>query len=196
MPYWVPYEAGVQFARSRQSWIAEHRESRDASLKHGQEIGKSHRLYFEASPVAAKVTSRVSESVVRITHPVACTVADSSVQGAAEKASIRALRSQAEALLPGRLRELADEFDFEYNSVQVKQLTGRWGSCDSHQNIVLNLFLMKLPWTLIDYVLLHELTHTNILRHGPDFWEAMRRVLPDVQVRRKAMKQHRPTVGL
>jgi hypothetical protein len=195
MPYWVPYEAGVQFARSRQEWIAEHTQNRADNLSHGQTIGKSHRLYFEASPVAAKVSSRVSESIVRVTHPVACAVSDTAVQTVAQQASIRALRQQAEELLPGRLQQLAEIHGFEYRSVQVKQLTGRWGSCDSQRNIVLNLFLMKLPWTLIDYVLLHELTHTNILRHGPDFWSAMRRVLPDVQVRRKAIKQHRPTVS-
>lgn len=196
MPYWVPYEAGLQFARSRQAWISQHLQTQQPGhLQHGQTIGKSHRLFFEASPVTAKVTSRVSDSVVRITHPVACTVQDNTVQTVAEKASIRALRQQAESTLPGRLRQLAQQHGFDYRSVQVKQLTGRWGSCDAQKNIILNLFLMELPWTLVDYVLLHELTHTNILRHGPDFWVAMRQVLPDVQVRRKAIKAYRPVVG-
>ncbi len=187
MPHWVPYEAGAQFARSRQAWIAEHKEARSASLTHGQTIGKTHRLYFEASPVVSKVSSRVTDDIVRVTYPASYDIAHTAVQTAAEKASVRALRTEAEDVLPGRLRQLADIHGFDYRSVQVKQLTGRWGSCDSHQNIVLNLFLMKLPWTLIDYVLLHELTHTNILRHGPDFWLAMKQVLPDVQVRRKAI---------
>lgn len=195
MPYWTPYEAGVRFVHSKQEWIAQHQQHSIAALAHGQLIGKSHRLYFEASPVAQKVTSRVSDTVVRVTHPVACAVSDSAVQTVAEKASIRALRAQAEQLLPGRLRELANLHGFEYRSIQIKQLTGRWGSCDSQRNIVLNLYLMQVPWTLIDYVLLHELTHTNILRHGPDFWSAMRHVLPDVQVRRKAIKAYQPIVS-
>jgi predicted metal-dependent hydrolase len=195
LPYWVPYTAGVRFAMSKQDWINGLRVDSTPGLSHGQAIGKSHRLIFEASPVATKVTSRVDERIVRVTLPVACMVNDPTVQQAAEKASIRALRSQAEELLPGRLHELASHFGFDYTSVQVKQLTGRWGSCDSQRNIVLNLFLMQLPWTLIDYVLLHELTHTNILRHGPDFWSAMKRVLPDVQVRRKAIKTYRPVVS-
>lgn len=194
LPFWVPYEAGVTFAKSKQNWIAEHQQNNTASLIHGQVIGKSHRLYFEASPVATKVSSRVDDAIIRVTHPVACAITDSSVQRAAEKASIRALRAQAEQLLPGRLRELASLHGFSYRSVQVKQLTGRWGSCDSERNIVFNLFLMQVPWPLIDYVILHELTHTNILRHGSDFWSAMKQVLPDTQVRRKAIKAYRPIV--
>jgi predicted metal-dependent hydrolase len=195
MPFWLPYEAGVQFARSRQEWISQHQQDSGQPLAHGQIIGMSHRLVFEASPVAQKITSRVDSTVVRVTHPSFQSYNDQAVQAVAEKASIRALRSQAEALLPDRLRLLASNHGFDYRSVQVKQLTGRWGSCDSKQNIVLNLYLMQLPWTLIDYVLLHELTHTIILRHGPDFWSAMRHILPDTQVRRKAIKAYRPIVG-
>jgi predicted metal-dependent hydrolase len=195
LPYWLPYEAGVKFAKSKQDWIAEHQQNTGASLINGQIIGKSHRLLFEASPVAQKVTSRVDDTIIRITHPVACAITDSVVQVSAEKASIRALRTQAEQLLPGRLRELASLHGFDYHSVQVKQLTGRWGSCDSNRNIIFNLYLMQVPWPLIDYVILHELTHTNILRHGPDFWAAMKQVLPDAQVRRKAIKAYRPIVG-
>lgn len=195
LPYWLPYEAGVRFAKSKQDWISEHQPDSGIGLSHGQVIGKSHRLYFEASPVVQKVTSRVDNDIIRITHPVACTITDSVVQVAAEKASIRALRTQAEQLLPDRLRQLAELHGFNYRSVQIKQMTGRWGSCDSERNIVLNLYLMQVPWTLVDYVLLHELTHTNILRHGSDFWSAMKQVLPDAQVRRKAMKAYRPVVA-
>lgn len=196
IPFWIPYAAGITFAQSRQDWIVQHRQERDTNLAHGQSIGKSHRLLFEASPVATKVTSRVSHNIIRVTHPVACKVADTSVQSVAEKASIRALRNQAEELLPNRVTTLAADHGFSYRSLRIKQLTGRWGSCDSNQNIVFNLYLMQLPWDLIDYVIFHELTHTNVLRHGPDFWAAMQRVLPDTQIRRKSMKQHRPIIGI
>ena len=195
MPYWVPYQAGVNFAQSRRDWIIEHTATSSIPVAHGQLIGKMHRLVLEASPVAQKISSRVSESIVRITHPADMPPHSQAVQQAASRACIRALRMQAEELLPGRLRGLAMMHDFDFNSVQIKQLTGRWGSCDAHKNIVLNLYLMELPWTLIDYVLLHELAHTQVLRHGPDFWAAMKRVLPDTQVRRKAIKSYRPLIG-
>lgn len=195
MPYWVPYEAGLRFARSRSDWIQQQLEAHSTLLLNGQIIGKMHHLSFTvAPPEALKITSRVTHAEVRVSYPKAYQTSDPAVQAAAAKASIRALRSQAELLLPSRLKGLAMMHEFEFNSVQVKQLRGRWGSCDAQQNIVLNLFLMQLPWELIDYVLLHELTHTRILRHGPDFWAAMQQVLPDVQVRRKAMRSYRPAV--
>lgn len=195
LPYWVPYAAGVQFARSRQAWIAEQLAKLPKSLKHGQPIGKSHRIYFEASEKASKPSSRVTVSAIRVTHPFVESSAEPHIQAVAVRAATRALRLQAEAALPERLRAMAKAQGFTFRSIQVKQLRGRWGSCDQDKNIVLNLFLMQLPWELIDYVLLHELTHTRILRHGPDFWREMARHEPNVQALRKAIHEYRPAVG-
>lgn len=195
LPYWVPYAAAVQFARSRQVWLAEQLQKVPKALRHGQSIGKSHRIYFEPSETSRKPSSRVTTSAVRVTHPFDATYAEPHVQAVAIRAATRALRSQAEALLPHRLQKLADLHGFRYRSVQIKQLRGRWGSCDHQQNIVLNLFLMQLSWELIDYVLLHELTHTKIMRHGPDFWTEMQRHQPNVQSLRRAIRAHQPAVG-
>ncbi len=194
MPNWLPYDVGLAFAKSRRSWIVEHRKQRETLLIHGQPIGKTHRLVFEKTPTVIKSASRVTATTIYITHPVSIDSSGATVQALAAKASIRALRSQAEESLPGRLAGLATRYGFTYHSVQIKQLSGRWGSCDGQQNIVLNLFLMQVPWDLIDYVLLHELTHTEVMRHGPGFWSAMEKVLPDVQIRRTAMRSYRPAV--
>ena len=193
MPFWVPYEAGARFAQSRADWIESQLGTYRSLLSHGQLIGKMHHLEFSAADTA-KISSRVTPSAVRVTHPAAVQSSDPAVQAAANRASIRALRSQAELLLPNRLKGLAMMHGFTFRSVQVKQLRGRWGSCDAQSNIVLNLYLMQLPWELIDYVLIHELTHTNILRHGPDFWTAMRQVLPEVQTLRSAIRAYQPVV--
>jgi predicted metal-dependent hydrolase len=116
------------------------------------------------------------------------------VQKAAERASLKALRNQAEALLPGRLKQLADTMGFEYNSVRVKRLTGRWGSCDRNKDIVLNLFLMQLPWQLIDYVLIHELTHTKHLNHSAEFWAEMTRHEPRAKYLRRVIRRYKPVL--
>src|SRR5207245_10741873 len=116
-------------------------------------------------------------------------------QKAAKAACVRALRVQAERLLAQRLRALADLYQFEYRSASIKQLKSRWGSCDADAAIVLNLFLIQLPWHLIDYVLLHELAHTKALHHGPDFWQELERCLPHAKQLRREIKQYNPAVA-
>lgn len=195
MPHWLPYDAGAKFALSKAAWIqAQVQEQGTAPLAHGQAIGKTHHLYFRRDLSAARTTSRISGSTIRVVHPLNTDSTDEAVQKAATTASIRALRQQASNLLPQRLRSLADTHGFSYNETAIKQLRGRWGSCDADQNIVLNLFLMQLPWHLIDYVLLHELTHTKILHHGPEFWHELERHLPHAKQLRSDIRQYSPTV--
>lgn len=193
LPYWLPYKTAEQFALSRRSWIEANRVPAKAMLHHGQGIGKAHRLYFE--PLGAKVNTRIGNNLVRVQYPAMLGIAHAEVQSAAHKASIRALRKEAEALLPQRLRSLAQQSGLDYNEVSVKQLKSRWGSCDSQQNIILNLFLMQLPWRLIDYVLVHELTHTKVMAHGPQFWAELERHLPQGRTLRKEIRQYHPILA-
>lgn len=48
----------------------------------------------------------------------------------------------------------------------------RWGSCTvADRSIRLSTRLHGMPGWVTDYVLLHELTHLLVPRHGPAFWE-------------------------
>src|SRR5213075_157516 len=79
------------------------------------------------------------------------------VQAKAQKAAERALKVEAENLLPQRLKILAERHNFSYKDVKIRKLTSRWGSCSNAKNIRLSYYLIQLPWPMIDYVLLHEL---------------------------------------
>lgn len=193
IPAWAPYKAGVDFAKSRQEWILTQQHQPDL-LTTGQTIGKAHHLVMEASRTD-KITKRLLGSTVLVRHPFDLSPDDPAVQLAAREGAVKALRKQAERLLPQRLATLAEQHGFTYSEVSIKRLKGRWGSCDQDSNIVLNLFLMQLPWPLIDYVLLHELVHTRIMRHGPDFWGEMEKYIPDVKAARKQMREHQPVLN-
>ena len=195
MPYWLPYKAGEQFAITKANWIAMHRHQTPSTLQHGQSVGKAHRLYFVPSTQATRVTTRLKDNQIEVSHPPHFAANDRIVQQAARTASIRALRREAERLLPQRLQQLASQNEFSYNSVGVKQLKSRWGSCSSKQEITLNLYLMQLPWHLIDYVLLHELTHTKVMQHGAPFWRELERHIPHAKALRKEISGYHPILS-
>lgn len=196
IPYWLPYDAGARFASTKVDWIQARLKERTVTvLTDGQAIGKSHHLTFINDPAVSRITARVQGPQIRITHPDYLPFDDPEVQVIAERAAIRALRVQADRLLPQRLQSLAAIHGFSYKSSTVKRLSSRWGSCDNETNIILNIYLIQLPWELIDYVVLHELTHTRALNHGPDFWSEFEKHLPDARKLRRQIKQFRPIVG-
>jgi predicted metal-dependent hydrolase len=85
-------------------------------------------------------------------------------------------RIEAKLYLPGRIEELARQFGFKYNQVSVRNNKTNWGSCSGKNNISLNLNLMKLPDHLIDYIILHELTHTIVKNHSENFYHTLDKV--------------------
>ena len=193
IPVWVPYSSGIEFARARMSWIRSQRRQQPLGLLlQGQAIGKAHRLFFVADPTGTRVTSRIKATEIVVRHPPALSADEATVQEVANRACIRALRLQAEQLLPMRLKDLAKRHGYTYNSVAIKLLKSRWGSCDHDKNITLNLFLMQLPWDCIDYVLVHELVHTKVMQHGQPFWAEMAVQLPAVKELRRRMRSYQP----
>lgn len=192
LPTWTPYAMASNFALSKRDWIAEHRVIVQP-LREGMAIGKYHHLHFSQG-TSERISTRNTGIELRVTYPSRFTPASPEVQTAARRAAARMLKVQAEQLLPQRLASLADKHGFSFKSVSVRQLKSRWGSCNHQREIVLNLFLMQLPWDLIDYVLLHELTHTEHLNHGPGFWARFESVLPGAKQKRKALRAHKPAI--
>ncbi|HEV2402660.1 MAG TPA: SprT family zinc-dependent metalloprotease [Candidatus Saccharimonadales bacterium] len=192
MPYWAPYYVGEDFARSQRQWIQDHRRPDPNPLRQGQRIGKAHHLYFVSQDAQSKSTARIGDTEIKVHVPPGMTLEEASVQQAAQRAGVRALRQEAEALLPQRLATLSKQTGLTYKSVMVRQLKSRWGSCNSQKEITLSLFLMQLPWRLIDYVLIHELTHTKVMRHGKPFWQEIEQYLPNAKILKKEIASYHP----
>lgn len=193
IPTWAPYKAGLEFADSKRLWI-EQQMPKLNKLVDGQPIGRGHHLKLKPDVTAQSVRSRIIGNQVTVTYPSTLTSDHSSVQETANKAAIKALRNQAEQLLPKRLDALSQIHNLPFKDIRVKRLTRRWGSCDQDRRIVLNLYLIQLPWELIDYVILHELAHTRHLNHGPHFWSKLESMLPDARALKRQMHNYHPGI--
>ena len=59
----------------------------------------------------------------------------------------------------------------------------RWGSCSSTNRISFNYHLVKLSSSLIEYVVIHELSHITFENHSKDFWKLVHKHLPDYKAK-------------
>lgn len=191
MPTWAPYRLGYEFAITKTDWIISRKPVQDLLIHKGQ-VGKSHQLYFAEAPAGGKLRTRIKGQGVWVYLPPGADQSAPDVQKAAARAASKVLIEEAEQFLIPRLKALALEHGFTYRSVSVKRLRGRWGSCNHHADIVLNCFLMQLPWHLIDYVLLHELMHTEIMSHGAPFWAGLALHIDELGDKRKEIRRYQP----
>ncbi|MEE9440163.1 MAG: M48 family metallopeptidase [Saprospiraceae bacterium] len=70
-------------------------------------------------------------------------------------------------------------FNKDIKSVNLKYNTSNWGSCSSKNNINLSTRLLFAPMDVIDYVIIHELTHLIEMNHSKKFWDIVQKVMPD-----------------
>lgn len=81
--------------------------------------------------------------------------------------------------------ELAPRMKVEPAGVEVRDLGFRWGSCGRRGVLNFHWATIALPPPIVEYVIVHELTHLHELHHTPEFWSRVERVIPDYE-RRKA----------
>ena len=89
-----------------------------------------------------------------------------------------------------RLQELAQEHNFNYKRLTIRNQKTRWGSCSAKNNISLNIKLALLTDELRDLVLVHELIHTEIKNHGPKFWQKLEEIFPQARELDRQINNH------
>ena len=159
----------------------------------GMQIGKSHTLIIQPTDASDfSVTRHGLQIIVKL--PIGKSIDDVEVSRKTRDAVIVALKTEAKSYLPRRLSYLADKMGFTYAKTRFSHSSGRWGSCTSTGTISLNIALMKLPFELIDYIIIHELAHTRQMNHSPQFWEIVAVGDPQYKIHRKTLKTLNPSI--
>jgi len=200
IPWLFPFSRGEAFLEEKRKWVIS---TQQKLQKHGLtrkplEAGllfSTRNFDYHLIPCKnqrIKVQLRHKERIAEICYPEMMSLQDPELLKRINGAFDAVLRYEAKRYLPGRARELAGQLGYTFKAVTIKNNKTNWGSCSSLKNINLNLHLMRLPDRLIDYIVVHELVHTQIPNHGPSFKERLRGHFRDSAELEKAIKKFRP----
>jgi predicted metal-dependent hydrolase len=103
-------------------------------------------------------------------------------------------RLRAEAQLCDRTEDWAAKLRVQPTDVLVRDPRRRWGSCDSAGTLRFSWRILQAAPRLIEYVIVHELTHLRHEQHTAAFWAALGRVIPDYDAHRAELKRVGPTL--
>lgn len=157
-----------------------------------QEIGKSHSLVIQAGSSSFDINTIGTKIVVNTTPDI--DISNQTAQSSIRSHILKALRKEAKSYLPRRLSYLAKQHGFDYKTTKLTHASSRWGSCSSSGTISMNISLMRLPFELIDYVLIHELCHTKHMNHSNDFWQLVGQYDPAFEHHRRELKKYTPSI--
>lgn len=88
------------------------------------------------------------------------------------------LRKEAAVFIGGRVDHFSRLMGLSYTSVKMSAAKRRWGSCGPKNTLNFAWPLVMCPPPVIDYVVVHELSHIAHKNHGPHFWRQVAAVLP------------------
>ncbi len=99
------------------------------------------------------------------------------------------LRSTAQGWFEQRAAHYAPKLGVTLPAIYLSNARSRWGSCHPGGRVRLSWRLIQMPPELIDYVVVHELAHLREANHSQRFWRWVAGVLPDYEIRRRALRR-------
>ena len=70
-----------------------------------------------------------------------------------------------------RVNHFCKVMDVTVGRITIRNQKTRWGSCSSKGNVNFNYQLYYMPRELMDYVIIHELSHRRHMNHSAEFWQ-------------------------
>ena len=98
------------------------------------------------------------------------------------------LMRQARERFIERLNHFQPALGVQWRKLGLSSAGTRWGSASADGSIRLNWRLIHFQPSVIDYVVVHELSHLRVMDHSPRFWDTVRTVVPDYAELRKQLK--------
>lgn len=104
---------------------------------------------------------------------------DNTDQSEIKEAFSHFLKEKAKEKITPRVERWSKETRLTYHQLKFMKLDKRWGSCTPSNNIIINIDAVKLPFSLIDYLIVHELVHTKVKNHSKEFWAELSKHMPN-----------------
>ncbi|MBI2551536.1 DUF45 domain-containing protein [Candidatus Uhrbacteria bacterium] len=106
--------------------------------------------------------------------------------------SMRVVRQRTETMVRAYLAELAHRVRFSVHEIRVRPYKTRWGCCRLGGRLSFHYKLCLLPRRLAQYVVIHEVCHLFHPNHSPRFWAEVRKLCPDAEECRRALRTYVP----
>ena len=100
------------------------------------------------------------------------------------------LRQQSEKYLLERTQYFANRMELVPQRIEVKDYKSIWGRCNSRDEIAFDWRIIQAPDDVLDYLVVHELSHLKHFNHSKEFWALVLSILPDYRNSKRWLLQN------
>lgn len=150
-------------------------------------LGKEYTLKINVSPPMSSSSVTLSDNliIVNLTEDNACNLSDS-----VRKHLIDWYKNYAKVIVAQRIEHFSKLMNVVPRNLVIKELKSIWGSCTPKNTININWKIIMAPLEIVDYLVVHELTHIKIKNHSKQFWQMAESIYPNVKTCSKWLKQN------
>lgn len=125
-------------------------------------LGHNHNLYVRSEAFSGLRFDGVSFEIAKVN------------QSKANELFMEWYKNYALHIIEPMARTYADRLGVNFNGCNISEkMKYRWASCTPKGNINFNWRIIKAPKFVIEYLIVHELTHLRIDNHSDEFWNAV-----------------------
>lgn len=184
-PYYANKIDVMNFVATKQGWIQKQQALVRAELMHFAplEIKDNASLYIQGQKCFLALRG-VSEAALWgdvLLVPFTCTRDDLRIF----------LCQELGKVLPQRVAYFAQLMGVCPTEVKLSKAKGKWGSCSYTNKLSFSWRLIFCPPEVLDYVVVHELSHITNKSHNKLFWERVGSILPHYREQEKWLKSKR-----
>jgi predicted metal-dependent hydrolase len=125
-------------------------------------INQTWRVYYVECDSKFEMIARPNQEIVLVGH-----LHDKQF---CQDKLIHWVKNVAKEYLSSQIELLSRQTELDFNSLTIRDQHTLWGSCTAKKSISLNYKLIFMPHRLLQYVIIHELCHTQHLNHSERFW--------------------------
>jgi len=187
-PRWIPLADVERFVREKEGWVRRRlSDTRTVvprlSWREGETIpvlGEALSLALVAGPGEAR------RSGDRIEVPSTSAVPDRAMLRAAV---LEWLGAEAGRVFSERIAHFAPRLGVPVPALRLSNARTQWGSASARGRVRLNWRLIHVPMRLVDYVVVHELSHLREMNHSARFWAIVGSVYPGYLAARRELNR-------
>ncbi len=120
----------------------------------------------------------------------------STVQNKGEQIFTQWYREQAHSVITDRVELFSVQYGFSPKRVKISSARTRWGSCSPDGTLNFTWRLVMAPMSVVDYVVVHELSHLRVKDHSNRFWREVEQIMPEYKNCRRWLRMYGETLNL
>jgi predicted metal-dependent hydrolase len=187
-PLRVSAEQLQQVVEKKRDWIAKHQQR--IKLRMAQQLAKQFIAGEQFLHLGRFYTLKFDGHSRKVQQTDETIILADCHQTKAKAALGKWYKKEAQKILLAQTDAWAKILGCNYNSISITSARKRWGSCSHNNRIHFSWRLVMAPMAVVDYVVVHELVHTQVKNHSKKFWEQVRAAMPEYKLRRKWLREN------